>query len=152
MGLSESRELQISMGKLLGPYTPHHRICPQGIVPSAWDTRTPLSSKKNLSCKTSTIKEQSGEGGIRTPDTVARIRHFQCRSLSHSDTSPANSPGCEPSIVSDSYLNRLNRRPRPLSDKRLGWEFRRFHRASEGLQKFLLLAACGEWEFCVDYR
>lgn len=30
----------------------------------------------------------SGEGGIRTPDAVTRIRHFQCRSFSRSDTSP----------------------------------------------------------------
>src|SRR5690606_30435501 len=30
----------------------------------------------------------SGEGGIRTPDAVTRIRHFQCRSFSLSDTSP----------------------------------------------------------------
>ena len=32
--------------------------------------------------------ESSGEGGIRTPDTVTRIQHFQCCSFSHSDTSP----------------------------------------------------------------
>ena len=30
----------------------------------------------------------SGEGGIRTPETVARLRDFQSRSFSHSDTSP----------------------------------------------------------------
>lgn len=31
---------------------------------------------------------ESGEGGIRTPETVARLQHFQCCSFSHSDTSP----------------------------------------------------------------
>ena len=30
----------------------------------------------------------SGERGIRTPDTVARIQHFQCCSFGHSDISP----------------------------------------------------------------
>ena len=35
---------------------------------------------------------KGGEGGIRTPDTVNCIRHFQCRSFSHSDTSPAKGP------------------------------------------------------------
>ena len=35
----------------------------------------------------------SGEGGIRTPDTVARIQHFQCCSFSHSDTSPKEAGG-----------------------------------------------------------
>jgi site-specific DNA recombinase len=30
----------------------------------------------------------SGEGGIRTPETVARLQHFQCCSFSRSDTSP----------------------------------------------------------------
>jgi hypothetical protein len=29
-----------------------------------------------------------GEGGIRTPETVSRLQHFQCCSFSHSDTSP----------------------------------------------------------------
>ena len=38
---------------------------------------------------------RSGEGGIRTPDTVTRIQHFQCCSFSHSDTSP----GCLPPAV-----------------------------------------------------
>ena len=30
----------------------------------------------------------SGERGIRTPDTIARIQHFQCCSFGHSDISP----------------------------------------------------------------
>ena len=32
-----------------------------------------------------------GEGGIRTPDTVARMPHFECGAFNHS----ATSPGCE---------------------------------------------------------
>jgi hypothetical protein len=30
-----------------------------------------------------------GEGGIRTPDTVARMPHFECGAFDHSATSPA---------------------------------------------------------------
>jgi hypothetical protein len=31
-----------------------------------------------------------GEGGIRTPDTVARMPHFECGAIDHSATSPSN--------------------------------------------------------------
>src|SRR5436189_2601171 len=35
-----------------------------------------------------------GEGGIRTPDTVARMPHFECGAFNHSATSPnLNTPG-----------------------------------------------------------
>jgi hypothetical protein len=30
-----------------------------------------------------------GEGGIRTPDTVARMPHFECGAIDHSATSPS---------------------------------------------------------------
>ena len=33
-----------------------------------------------------------GEGGIRTPDTVARMPHFECGGFNHSPTSPDRSP------------------------------------------------------------
>jgi hypothetical protein len=32
---------------------------------------------------------RGGEGGIRTPDTVARMPHFECGAFDHSATSPA---------------------------------------------------------------
>src|SRR5262249_46888010 len=32
--------------------------------------------------------EMSGEGGIRTPDTVTRMPHFECGAFNHSATSP----------------------------------------------------------------
>jgi hypothetical protein len=39
--------------------------------------------------KNPTISMMSGgEGGIRTPDTVARIPHFECGAIDHSATSP----------------------------------------------------------------
>ena len=31
-----------------------------------------------------------GEGGIRTPDTVARMPHFECGAFNHSATSPGS--------------------------------------------------------------
>src|SRR2546428_3619140 len=34
--------------------------------------------------------ERGGEGGIRTPDTVARMPHFECGAFNHSATSPLN--------------------------------------------------------------
>ena len=33
-------------------------------------------------------KQGGGEGGIRTPDTVARTPHFECGAFNHSATSP----------------------------------------------------------------
>ncbi len=32
-----------------------------------------------------------GEGGIRTPDTLARMPHFECGAIDHSATSPVYS-------------------------------------------------------------
>src|ERR1700719_1961238 len=34
-----------------------------------------------------------GEGGIRTPDTVARMPHFECGAFNHSATSPRGRGG-----------------------------------------------------------
>ena len=36
----------------------------------------------------SLILQNGGEGGIRTPDTVARMPHFECGAFDHSATSP----------------------------------------------------------------
>src|ERR1700687_5181893 len=38
--------------------------------------------------RTSTNERSGGEGGIRTPDTVARMPHFECGAFNHSATSP----------------------------------------------------------------
>jgi hypothetical protein len=37
-----------------------------------------------------------GEGGIRTPDTVARMPHFECGAFNHSATSPGRTAGLKP--------------------------------------------------------
>ena len=37
------------------------------------------------------LGNDGGEGEIRTPDTVARMPHFECGAFNHS----ATSPGCE---------------------------------------------------------
>jgi hypothetical protein len=34
------------------------------------------------------IVQFGGEGGIRTPDTLARMPHFECGAIDHSATSP----------------------------------------------------------------
>ncbi len=36
------------------------------------------------------LAHNGGEGGIRTPDTVARMPHFECGAFNHSATSPQN--------------------------------------------------------------
>jgi hypothetical protein len=35
-----------------------------------------------------------GEGGIRTPDTVTRMPHFECGAFNRSATSPCAEPHC----------------------------------------------------------
>ena len=35
-------------------------------------------------------QSNGGEGGIRTPDTVARTPHFECGAFNHSATSPSH--------------------------------------------------------------
>src|SRR5580698_6148460 len=50
-----------------------------------------VASVANKSAK-SLILFGGGEGGIRTPDTVARMPHFECGAFDHSATSP-NSEG-----------------------------------------------------------
>jgi hypothetical protein len=44
-----------------------------------------------------------GEGGIRTPDTVARMPHFECGGLNHSPTSPDRRPGARGAKPSDAF-------------------------------------------------
>ena len=46
-----------------------------------------------------------GEGGIRTLDILSDIRAFQARPLSHSDTSPEESPG---DFLNGNYRFRYN--------------------------------------------
>ncbi len=45
-----------------------------------------------------------GEGGIRTPDTVARMPHFECGAIDHSATSPVAAPAG----VSRAYSTKWN--------------------------------------------
>jgi hypothetical protein len=42
----------------------------------------------NAGQATAARKPIGGEGGIRTPDTVARMPHFECGAFNHSATSP----------------------------------------------------------------
>ena len=54
--------------------------------------KTPQKAKRETLTKR--VSRGSGEGGIRTPDTVARVQHFQCCSFSRSDTSPEKGGKC----------------------------------------------------------
>src|SRR4029079_15396433 len=44
--------------------------------------------------------KNGGEGGIRTPDTITRMPHFECGAFNHSATSP--------SFETTAYFWRLN--------------------------------------------
>jgi hypothetical protein len=46
-------------------------------------------------CAKSLILFDGGEGGIRTPDTVARMPHFECGAFNHSATSPQDARQAE---------------------------------------------------------
>jgi hypothetical protein len=45
-------------------------------------------SAKMLPKEYQKLEEFGGEGGIRTPDTVTRMPHFECGAFNHSATSP----------------------------------------------------------------
>ena len=40
------------------------------------------------------IHTSGGEGGIRTPGTLARTPHFECGAIDHSATSPGQAATC----------------------------------------------------------
>jgi hypothetical protein len=44
-------------------------------------------------------REDGGGGGIRTHGTVARTRHFQCRTFGHSATPPLRPPNGQPALT-----------------------------------------------------
>jgi hypothetical protein len=54
--------------------------------------QSPRDSNPGITCFTNKTKVVSsghgGEGGIRTPDTVTRMPHFECGAFNHSATSP----------------------------------------------------------------
>jgi hypothetical protein len=52
-------------------------------------------------------KSQSGgEGGIRTPDTVARMPHFECGAIDHSATSPWPDRAGKTPVRSGGYVSK----------------------------------------------
>src|SRR6185503_18214973 len=64
-----------------------------------------------------------GEGGIRTPDTVARMPHFECGAFNHSATSPSGAecgeiPAARAGVLANAaHRNKLSprRRSNPIS-------------------------------------
>jgi hypothetical protein len=52
------------------------------------DTGVELGNLLIIQLKQVVIVRNGGEGGIRTPDTVTRMPHFECGAFNHSATSP----------------------------------------------------------------
>ena len=85
----------------------------------------PFSHRQGLRLITSATRENGGGGGIRTHGTVARTRHFQCRTFGHSATPPLWPPRRRP--ARDSYRKKLaegrgfepprDLRPYPISSR-----------------------------------
>ena len=55
-----------------------------------------------------------GEGGIRTPDTVARMPHFECGAIDHSATSPGAA------AVRQRYLGHFRPKGNPVLPPKAG--------------------------------
>ena len=53
-----------------------------------------------------------GEGGIRTPDTLASMPHFECGAFNHSATSPEPEKGLKRPCMDGRYLTK-----RAMTDK-----------------------------------
>src|SRR5437879_9473554 len=70
-------------------------------------------------------RASGGEGGIRTPDTVTRMPHFECGAFNRSATSPG-SRGRGKSPVTREYLTK-----RPKGDKRVRKDARRMRRSAQ---------------------
>lgn len=51
-------------------------------------------------------KGNGGEGGIRTPDTLASMPHFECGAFNHSATSPQRGRPCRPGALDNGCLAR----------------------------------------------
>src|ERR1700687_5993207 len=64
-----------------------------------------------------------GEGGIRTPDTVARMPHFECGAIDHSATSPTPEKSLKKPDLDGCYLTKQAK-----TDKALQRYIVRFHR------------------------
>jgi hypothetical protein len=47
-----------------------------------------IELKQERVARSARQKQDGGEGGIRTPDTVARMPHFECGAFNRSATSP----------------------------------------------------------------
>lgn len=51
--------------------------------------RAPFATRVKTLCFAANFSLAGGEGGIRTPDTLASMPHFECGAFNHSATSPA---------------------------------------------------------------
>ena len=64
---------------------------------NALDTRSgaraPFATRVKTLCFAANFSLAGGEGGIRTPDTLASMPHFECGAFNHSATSPEPKSG-----------------------------------------------------------
>ena len=56
-----------------------------------------------------------GEGGIRTPDTVARMPHFECGAIDHSATSPKPKKNLNRPQLDGRYLTKRTKTDKGLA-------------------------------------
>jgi hypothetical protein len=95
--------------------------CRCSIGAKSRNQRKNLQSRKVKNARQVRYSVRGGEGGIRTPDTVTRMPHFECGAFNHSATSPSHISRafplwCRPSLLplcyhfSKAMAYRLSRR------------------------------------------
>src|SRR6266487_2741652 len=73
-------------------YGEGRRTCPERKRLSYWLNQGEFLNVGGA-LRTSANEASGGEGGIRTPDTVARMPHFECGAFNRSATSPKGAKG-----------------------------------------------------------
>ena len=84
--LTESDRVEIRLSGLVKPTTGAKLVCkltPPHRNERAGEWKTVKNAEKG-----SKTKASGGEGGIRTPDGLAPMPHFECGAFNHSATSP----------------------------------------------------------------
>jgi hypothetical protein len=89
---THSATAAIASGAQRNPIVAHASAYRSGFYPRAhgspnpWPSPTPDLGSGNISGQV--VSKTGGEGGIRTPDGLAPMPHFECGAFNHSATSP----------------------------------------------------------------
>src|SRR4029077_1990441 len=103
---------------------------------------THVSGMKRYPCVRNGPCLAGGEGGIRTPDTVARMPHFECGAFNHSATSPLGRARAPKYLANAAERNKV--RPSwPVVHRSLRPAFPFFCRVADALHEFGE-KACGQ--------